>query len=30
MVKMLKNTGLYSVELKNDLNGKARMIRGRK
>ncbi|MBN2814414.1 MAG: peptide chain release factor N(5)-glutamine methyltransferase [Bacteroidales bacterium] len=30
VVKLLKNTGLYGVEVKTDLNGKSRMVRARK
>jgi release factor glutamine methyltransferase len=30
VVKLLKNTGLYGVEVKRDLNGKARMVSARK
>jgi release factor glutamine methyltransferase len=29
-VKLLQSAGFYSVEVKEDLNGKKRMIRGRK
>jgi release factor glutamine methyltransferase len=30
MVKLLENTGFYGVEIRRDLNGKARMVRARK
>jgi release factor glutamine methyltransferase len=30
IVKLLQSTGFYSVEVKEDLNGKKRMVRGRK
>ncbi len=30
IVKLLKNTGLYAVEVKQDINGKDRMIKARK
>jgi release factor glutamine methyltransferase len=30
IVKLLKNTGFYAIEVKKDINGKARMVRARK
>jgi release factor glutamine methyltransferase len=30
MVSLLKNTGFYGVEVRKDINGKARMVRGSK